>query len=302
MHTVHKGIVSRLFLEEALYFTHPDHLKSIRDQEQHILTYLWTEGKAWEGYFPVVWYDDKAISLPQAPFGSFQLNAGANNVHTFISFILNDLKNKGIHQLVVKHFPTGYPNGFLLHDVLSSLPSVDYQVLINHHIYAAPDWSECITKYNRQRIVRHIDEYQYCCSTSMDEMASVYDFIRSRRQEKGYTLSLTLDQMLNIKAHAQDRLMVHYILKNKEMAAANISFRLNDHILYVYQHAHLSRYEKESPLAILMHHMVESYPGHIIDLGHSHDPDTGSFNASLGAFKAHLGGEESQRNIYTITL
>lgn len=131
---------------------------------------------------------------------------------------------------------------------------------------------------------------------SFDHMRHAYEFILRCREQKGHTLSLSWDELSRTALTFSESFAVAATFLGDEWAAASISIRIHESVIYNFYSAHDSKFDSISPIVMLMEGIyarAQKKKVKWMDLGTSM---TGSIpNFDLLDFKRRLGGVPSMK-------
>ncbi len=142
--------------------------------------------------------------------------------------------------------------------------------------------------------------FQHLAAGTPADITRVYDVIKRNREEKGYYLAMTLDDVLaTIKIVPADLFVVQH---NGLDVASALVYRVNGQVAQVIYWGDLSDYAGKHPMIILTTGIFNYYKNAglaIVDAG-----PAGNFeelNPGLCAFKEHIGCTASVKSQYIIT-
>ncbi len=149
---------------------------------------------------------------------------------------------------------------------------------------------------NNQKRVRKCERehciFEHCDSEK--EYAAVYDVIKKNRESKGYPVTMSLEDMLEMKKLFPDVWQFFCTKLEGKMIAASVCIRINTNVLYVFYWGDLPEMHAYSPVAFhadnLYRYCQKEKIG-ILDIGTSTDnciPNLGLMN-----FKERLGCKTS---------
>ncbi|HET9054286.1 MAG TPA: GNAT family N-acetyltransferase, partial [Cyclobacteriaceae bacterium] len=135
-----------------------------------------------------------------------------------------------------------------------------------------------------------------------DQLSKIYGFLEVCRQEKGYSLSMSLPEMQALINVFPERILLTAVIDKHKLVAANISIRVYNHVLYNFYHDHASEYDLLSPVVLLnegLYEFCQKEKIQLLDLGTSNV--NGELNESLLNFKLNLGAKTSRKLTFTKT-
>jgi hypothetical protein len=80
----------------------------------------------------------------------------------------------------------------------------------------------------------------------------VYDFIFTCRNEKGYPLSMQLEELQHMAVKFPDRYLLFGVFRSDSLVAAAITIRVKKNILYDFYHDHAAAFDHLSPVTFLV--------------------------------------------------
>ncbi len=246
-----------------------------------------------------------AVSPLKSSFGSFAWNATlpAEIVFRFIGFVENSLKASGVTHITYTNPPTAYQSNQL--QLL--------EVLLNnagYHIHTAEVGS--VIPITGEPLETKMDEWELrklkqareaefvFTSATVNPVDEIFQFILNIRKEKGYTLSMSQVMMERTVETFPNEFIFFEVMKGYERAAASISIRVTDDILYNFYSAHHSRFDAWSPVVMLvdgMYSWCQQNAITMLDLGTS--AVNGQPNFSLLDFKFRLGAHPTSKFTFT---
>ncbi len=123
-----------------------------------------------------------------------------------------------------------------------------------------------------------------------DALEPIYNFVLQCRRSKGYTLSMTMDQLRSSIERFPERYALFSAVKSGRVAAAAITVHVRSDVLYDFAHDHASAYDSLSPVVFLMEGIrmfCVSRRIRLLDMGTS--GVEGTINFGLLKFKTRLG-------------
>lgn len=244
---------------------------------------------------------DLARSPERAPYGSFIFsdNLDSSLLQGFIQYAENQLKLRGVRKIVVKNSAEAYDP--LKHEELQSALRNSGFTIEREEITAVIQ----ISKSPIDRILHksEVKRLRKCNEAGLkfhwvdfDQLERVYNFLFTCREKKGYSLSMTLDQLQQTIALFPERFFLSVVMDKKEMVAANISVRVNQKVLYNFYHDHSEEYDHLSPVVMLnkgLYEFCQAQSISVLDLGTSQEEE--EVKQSLFKFKLRLGAVPSRK-------
>lgn len=296
------------FAFEPYLFLRPDHLATQSADTVHYFQLLDHKTQKIVVHFPVFISNEKGAYSPgRASFGGLQVAPG------LLVSVLSDFLNR-VHEamlqmgngreIYLKTAPIGFAPAEATH-VTNLLLKLGYQVSaseVNHHL-AVSDLSFASQVYNsaRRRMVKCRKAGFYFQEEQATFLPEAFTFIRICREEKGHTLSLSLDQLAALFYGFPEEFRIFAVrTSEQELAACTVAVRVNKDILYNFYPASPLRFNNFSPAVMLakgLYEVCRQEGFRILDLGTSALPQGPNF--PLMNFKKHLGGQPSLKLSFT---
>jgi hypothetical protein len=251
-------------------------------------------------HLPLFIQGQKAYTPFRAPFGSFSLVRQIIPLvlYQFIQECEKQLLKKKVTHLQLKEPPLFYRrNGELLHTILfnlgysASLAEVSSGVTIDQIKF------EEKIQERKQRKLRQMKIKGFLFKKmKIDELDTVYNFLLKCRTQRGQSLSMTLKELQATVAVFTDSFLLSGVYFQKELAAASISIKLNEDILYVFYAGHLEKFDPASPVILLfegLYKFCRTKHLSLLDFGTSALKGQPNFN--LLDFKLHMGATPSMK-------
>lgn len=256
--------------------------------------------KSAEAGFHLCIQERNAYSPYKAPFGGvdFSLNLPTSVLEDFLHFIENNLIAKEIHRIQIKLPPAAYST---IHTALASalgkrmysaqVAEIGSVIQITHKPF-----TECIHSKELHILQRSKNKNYFSKQLPLERLASVYSFIKHHQQLKGYTVSMTLEDLEKTVNACPQYFNLFVAEKEEQIVAASISIQVREKILYNFYLAHDDQYKKDSPVLIIMEALYIFCQEHayaLLDLGTSMLGE--KINQPLLQFKSRLGAQESAK-------
>ncbi|MBL7857902.1 MAG: hypothetical protein JNM57_09445 [Cyclobacteriaceae bacterium] len=245
--------------------------------------------------------DGVARSPLNSPFGAIECSANVPPIvlFQFVAYFESRLKELDVKRIIIKQAPVAYDQQ-KSSLVQTFLWNQNYRVTVAEvgAVIAVSDaaFDAKIHAWEKRKlrqaqalgiIFQHI---------SADRLEEVYTFILKCRQEKGYSLSMSLSSLAEtIQSFPDHFLLVGAFLQN-EMVAASISIRVRKNVLYNFYSSHAVAYDSLSPVVSLVEGLYQYCQGksiELLDLGTS--AQNGQPNFGLLDFKLRLGAEPASK-------
>lgn len=242
-----------------------------------------------------------ATSPLKAPFGSyvFSANLPAEIMFDFILFVDERLHARGVKQVTIKSPPVFYApqQSALLHPLLVNIGYGVYHAEISSFVSVNEEkFSERIDPWEKRKLKKARQAELVSRILHTEHIESVYTFISQCRKEKGYSLSMTWQQIEKTVSAFADRFVLLGVFDQDTLAAAAVAVKVTDEILYSFYYDHQSVYDHLSP-AVMLTEAAYDYCRNVqmkwLDLGTSAIDNKPNF--SLLNFKLRLGAAPSPK-------
>lgn len=301
--TFHEGIPQGLNPDFDLGIFHdPKHLNLQSPTGWH--SFYCKNDRALAGLIHFYIENGRASSPCRSPFGSFLFSSTLAEaaLPDFIAYCENRLTDRNVKSITLKNQPEAY--AVRKNQVLSG-------ILINAGYSIEEEETSAILPVTRESFESGLHKSEKkrlrkCRESSLDfeivpreQLQKIYIFLEACRKEKGYQLSMSLEEVEKLSAAFPERIMLTAVVDKSRLAAANISIRVYDSVLYNFYHDHASEYDHLSPVVFLnegLYQFCQSGKIGLLDLGTSNID--GMVNESLLAFKLHLGAQPSPKRTF----
>ncbi|MBI3220858.1 MAG: GNAT family N-acetyltransferase [Bacteroidetes bacterium] len=251
-------------------------------------------------------YEGIATSPFKAPFGSFEFLQEWNEqeLDRWLDFIQTNLLTRGCKTIKIKCYPLAYAtetirmvkklltiNRFVCSEETSSV------LFVNGESFESK-----LTVSKKQKLKKCLVRFSFV-HHEHNELERIYSFISDSRLAKGYQLSMDWNQMQQTVHLLPDDFLLFTVEEAGRFAAAAICIRVSKTILYTFYYAHEAKFDKLSPVTMLLHGIYQFAKDHaiqLIDLGTSQAD--GKLNPSLLHFKKSVGGKSSAKYSFTKNL
>ncbi len=248
-------------------------------------------------------HESAAQSPLRAPFGSFDFfdELSDSEFDEWLSFILDDLKNKGCKSLIIKSHPAAYmpKQAKEVKNALSRKKfTIDREATSIIRINKTPFVKKIVIS-KKQKLLKCLSRFTFLQNPQSD-FETVYAFIEEQRRKKGYQLSMTQQALSQAVEIFPSEFLFFTVVEETELIAAAICIRVSPQILYTFYYDHSKLHDKLSPITMLLSG-IYSYAlenGFVMmDLGTSNV--NGNLNKSLQHFKESVGGKPSDKFIFS---
>jgi hypothetical protein len=282
-------------------FHHPQHLQLQTHEGWHTYVLLNTVQKSIQGLVHFNLTETEARSPYRSPYGSFIFadRLSAKIITEFVLFTEQKLKTAGANTITIKNFPEVYApekHNMLLGPLLQSGYTIA-QEEVSAVIPVTEKSFEAILHQSEKKKLRKSRKSNLTFEQlPLQHLADVYTFLKTCREEKGYTLSMTLNELDAVIKAFPDYFFLNVVKKSDQIIAANISIQVNSTVLYNFYHDHARAHDALSPVVFLnegLYQFCQRHPLRLLDLGTSNA--NGVVNESLLNFKLRLGAQPSRK-------
>lgn len=241
--------------------------------------------------------DEIAWSPLRSPFGSYLISSGISEkvLDDFVEYVEARLKNDGVKMIFLKNAPEAYSPR--QHDLL-------HRVLFKQHYQLRQEQISAIVPVTDQPFQSQLHRSEKkrlrkCKANglvfdfvSLNQLSEIYTFLKACKDEKGYEISMTLEQMMKLSSAFPNHFMLSRVTMNNELMAGNISIKVNESVLYNFYHDHHPAFNSLSPVVLLnegLYQFCQEHQFKWLDLGTS--MLDGAIKTSLLNFKLRLGAQ-----------
>jgi len=243
----------------------------------------------------------EARSPLKAPFGSLELAPGVSLmvVFNFLEFVESRLKSRGTRRIRIKHYPSDYNSAesALLHTFLINLGYHIVDAEAGALITVSDDaFESTLDSWERRKLRQGAASGLQGRELPRAELRAVYEFIHACREQKGYTLSMSLPDILDAARTFEKEFILFGIFHEDQLVAASIAIRVNRRVLYNFYAAHAAEFDSLSPVVFLIDRLYGYCRQHsiaLLDLGTS--AVDGKPNFGLLDFKIRLGAKPTTK-------
>lgn len=242
-----------------------------------------------------------ALSPLHAPFGSIETDADIEPkvLYEFIEYVVQSAKSSGLKKIFLKNPPEVYnsPTSNLLTTFLLNQGFNITQAEISSVIPVSSDlYSNKISDWEHRKLKQAKAAGLHFSQSSSEALDKIYAFLETCRKEKGYSLSMSLENVKNLQQTFTDQILFFSVLLENQLAAACIAIQVSRDILYTFYYDHLKAFDGYSPVVLLVEGIYQHCQSNnirLLDLG------TAALNTqpnfSLLTFKNNLGGIPSSK-------
>lgn len=243
----------------------------------------------------------------RAPYGGVECSprVSPTQLFDFISFIESRLRAEGVTQVTLKCAPQGYTphTSALLHTFLINQGYQVTQAEATALIAVPASPGRTLHAWERRKLRQATTAGLVFDVLPPEQLATLYTFIAACRQQKEYTLSLSLEDVLKAAALFPEAYVLFGVYHDRKLIAGALSVRVSKTVLYNFYSDHAAAYDALSPVVMLIEGMYQYCVREgiaMLDLGTSALGDTPNFG--LLEFKLRLGAAPSPKYTFTKTL
>jgi len=243
----------------------------------------------------------EATSPLKSPFGSilFSEKVSFEQLLEFIKFAEQKLQERGIRKLLLKSSPEIY-NPKKAELLQRALKESGYQIKQEETSAVieagVKSYDKILHRSKKTRLNRgYAREFDFRQLPS-DRLEKVYNFLKACREEKGYSLSMPLEELQKVIDTFQDRFFLHAVMYRNQLIAASVSIQVMSHVLYTFYYDHANEFDQTSPVVYLcdgLYKFCQQRKIKLLDLGTSNVE--GKLVESLLNFKLSLGAKPSRK-------
>ncbi|MFN5168368.1 MAG: GNAT family N-acetyltransferase [Cyclobacteriaceae bacterium] len=238
--------------------------------------------------------EGQAVSPRRAPFGSFLLlnDVSRAELSAFVHYLESALTQRGVHHLEIKCAPEPYfPEvAALIEETLREAGYTGHQDVIACIPVSANAFFDLLHRAERKKLRKCDSAEAVFNPLPLSELDRVHEYLTQWRLRKNLSLSLPLAELHRLAQAFPDRMVLTSVLLHDQWIAANISLRVNRHVMYNFYHDHDPEWDSLSPVVKLnegLFNICRQEGVHWLDLGTS--LDNGRLRQSLLDFKLRLG-------------
>ena len=244
----------------------------------------------------------------QSPFRSsygsfiFSQDMSSDILKEFVNYTESQLKAKGVNTFLLKNAPKAYAPAEI--ELLeNTLLELEYNVELEEVSSIIPigdaSFESLLHRSQKKRIRKCRESGLVFEFLPLDQVEEVYGLLKSMREEKSYSLSMSLDNIKRTISVFPDNFFLSVVKDGTKKVAANISIKVNAKTLYNFYHDHLSSYDSVSPVVLLnggLYEFCQQQGFALLDLGTS--TVEGQLDSPLFDFKCRLGGRPSTKRTF----
>lgn len=217
-------------------------------------------------------------------------------IESFLALGLSHLKKLGATTITIKLAPFSH-NQALSATMFNLLLRQGFQ-LDNHELnydmqVDKSPFLDRVSYGNNKRIRKCLRDGVVVAKVGLDQFSDVYAVIKENRLRRGFTVSMTAEQLGEMVTTFPDKVFLFAVWENAQrskMIASAVCFAVSPSILYVFYWGDVAGVESYSPIALLastIYEFCQNNGFHLLDVGTS--TVAGEPNYGLINFKQHLG-------------
>ena len=198
-----------------------------------------------------------AFSISTAPFGSLSISDDVDfeTLSKFMDFVESHLRRKGIHEIIIKHYPGIYHPQ--THEKVTSMFALNgYKVSaidLNQVIQISNDsFDRIIHPMEKRNLIKSKKTGIIFTNHPNTEAEIVFSCIESFRWSKKIPVNIDLKSIMRLVEKFPDKYSFFSASMENDMVAATVCVEVTDSVLYNFLPAHNSAYNTFSPLIFLL--------------------------------------------------
>lgn len=230
--------------------------------------------------------------------GSFEVDFDV--IQEFVFRTLDFLQSTSSGSILIKMAPSNHDlatfslllNLFTRYGFIIKSCDLNYELIVDQRSYI-----DRIDYSNVKRINKCIKAGFFADIVTEDYYPKVYDVIADNRNRRGYKLSMSYDQLMEMVEKFGNKIVCFGVYSNQDknlMLAASICIRVSEKVFYVFYWGDVAGFESYSPVAYLASYIYQFAQNNsicILDVGTS--TINSQPNLGLIRFKRNLGFVES---------
>ena len=177
-----------------------------------------------------------ASSSIRSPFGTIEHSdhLPTEVLYRFLIFVEARLRVLGVQKIVIKNPPLHYAleKGALLQTFLVNLGYTIVDAKVGAVRFTNNDFVTELNRLEKRKLKKSTDTNLSYRLLSNEKLPEVYSFIQTCRQRKGYSLSMTFEDLQHTMSFFPDRYLLFGVFLQDEIVAASVSIRVTSDILY----------------------------------------------------------------------
>ena len=205
--------------------------------------------------------DSTASSPYRSPFGSIDASSDLEPsvLFQFLQYIEADLRKIAIKKIIIKNPPTLY-NPHLQSLLQVFLSNLNYYIDTAEPgaiFIVSKSGKQLSSQWERRKVKQAHEKELKLRHEGVDQLNTLYNFIRNCRMQKGYPSSMTFEDLKRTVYTFPERFLLTSIHKKKELVAASICVRCNSHVLYHFYSDHNTLDKSTNPTVFLIRSLYE---------------------------------------------
>jgi len=241
-------------------------------------------------------HDGVARSPFKATFGGFDLSEKIRPeiIRGFLMYVEERLKEKGATSLFIK-LPLRFVSTYKFDGVEDILDGRGFKVALEE-AGSILEVSESLTNvihHSEKAVLKKAQDRKFKFENiPLSELNDIYLFIKQCHDEKGYPLSMSLQEIQSLGAQFPLDIHLFGVKDDDRLVAASICIRVGEKVLYDFYHNHDAFYQEFSPIVFLINGIHDYCYEHQIPFFDLGTAMLGTeVNTSLLTFKLKLGGK-----------
>ncbi|MBX9850175.1 MAG: GNAT family N-acetyltransferase [Cytophagaceae bacterium] len=281
---------------EGFLFNNPEQIANQGAAESHLFHFI--QGDTSKGRF-IIFMDGQTAKSPlRAPFGSFEFDQtlSSDDVKSMIAAVDDYCIKRNIKNIRIVSYPFCYAvsQSNLLTDALKN---AGYEIIVtdlNFHLDTARNFEAGLHTSEKRRLKKCIGQNFEFKVTETPEVSALYHLIKASRDNKGYPVTMTEEELGKIFKKFPDKYVAFSLYDKNKLIAASIGVKVTSEILYHFLPADHIAYKNYSPMVLLIKNIFEYCHQNgfkIFDLGIA--TAGGVPNEGLIRFKENIGSIRS---------
>jgi len=252
-------------------------------------------------YATIAFYqvDEHQFSSPKrGTYGGLEIHCELElkAIERFLALSIAHLKKLGATAITMKLAP--FSHNLALSSTMFNLLLRQVFELDNHELnydmqVDKSAFLDRVSYGNNKRIRKCLRDGVTVAQVELNQLANVYAVIQENRLRRGFSVSMTAEQLGEMVSTFPDKVFLFAVWENEQrskMIASAVCFAVSPSILYVFYWGDVAGVESYSPIALLastIYEFCQNNGFHLFDVGTS--TVAGEPNFGLINFKQHLG-------------
>lgn len=252
-------------------------------------------------YATIAFYQAEAytfLSPKRGTYGGLEVHCELELkvIESFLALALSHLKQLGATAITIKLAP--FSHNLALSSTLFNLLLRQDFVLDNHELnydmqVDNSPFLDRVSYGNNKRIRKCLRDGVAVAQVELDQFANVYAVIQENRMRRGFSVSMTAEQLGAMISTFPDKFFLFAVWENEQrlkMIASAVCLAVSPSILYVFYWGDVAGVESYSPITLLastIYEFCQNNEFHLFDVGTS--TLAGEPNYGLINFKQNLG-------------